>query len=105
MKDKFIIIETTYPNLKEAKNLAVTLLQEKIALCIQFHPIKSTYIWEGIIENNEEILVRIKSKNALYSTIETIIQETHSYENPEIIAIEIINGSAEYLDWLNASRH
>lgn len=104
MKDTFIIIETTYPNLEAAKILATTLLQKKISPCVHFHPINSTYIWEGVVENGEEILVRIKSNLSHYSHIEKLIKETHSYENPEIIATEIIQGSKTYLNWLNSHK-
>ena len=59
MKEKFIIIKTTYPNLAKAKNLAKILLTQKLAACVQFSSIKSMYFWEEKIANSSEILVSI----------------------------------------------
>ena len=103
MKKKFIILETTYPNLASAKKLGEILLTKKLAACVQFSTIESSYFWQGKIENNCEILVSIKSKNSLYSEIEKIIQEHHSYEIPQILATEINQGSEAYLNWIDSN--
>lgn len=66
-------------------------------------PIESIYSWKGRIEKAEEILCAIKTKEELYGGVERIIKENHSYEVPEIIAVPIVKGSDEYLNWLNES--
>lgn len=99
----FVIIETTYPNLRAAKNLAKILLNKKLAACVQFCEIKSTYFWQNKMQNDREILLRIKSEKSLFLAIEKIIKEHHSYEIPEILAIEINQGSAAYLNWVRKS--
>lgn len=103
MKEKFIIIETTYPNLKGAKNLGEILLTKKLAACVHFMPIESAYFWEGKIENSSEILVKIKTKNSHYKAIEKVIKEHHEYEIPQIISTQINQGSAPYLKWIAAN--
>ncbi len=103
MKEKFIIIETTYPNLASAKKLGQTLLNKKLAACVQFLKVESSYFWQEKIENSREILVRIKSKNSLFFEIEKIIQQQHSYEIPQIFSIQINQGSSAYLNWINSS--
>lgn len=105
MKNQFLIIETTCPNLDEAQILATNILNQKLSPCIHFTPINSAYMWQNSIQKSEETLLRIKSKTSLYPQIEKIIKETHSYENPEIITFEIKNGSQEYLDWLDSVSH
>ena len=100
MKEKFIIIETTYPNLAKAKNLAKILLTQKLAACVQFLPIKSMYFWEEKIATSSEILVSIKSKNSFYKLIEKTIKEHHDYEIPQILCIDVNQGSAPYLKWI-----
>lgn len=100
---KLILIETTYPNLRAAKNLGKILLEEKLAACVQFFEIKSLYEWQKKIRNDREILVRIKSKNSLYPEIEKIIHQHHSYEIPQIFSTQINQGSEAYLNWVEKS--
>ncbi len=59
------------------------------------------YFWQGELQNDCEILLRIKTKNSLYQAVEKIIQEHHSYEIPQILAIQIDHGSKAYLNWLD----
>jgi periplasmic divalent cation tolerance protein len=103
MKIKFIIVETTYPNLAKAKKLAEILLHKKLAACVEFLPLKSMYFWQGKLENSAEILVKIKSKNSLYNEIEKTIKDHHVYEIPQIISTEIIQGLEPYLNWVDSS--
>jgi len=100
MPKKFIIVETTYPNLASAKKLGKLLLEKKLAACVQFLPIKSMYFWQGKIENSSEILVLIKSENSLYNEIEKTIKEHHDYEIPQILCIDVKQGSTPYLKWI-----
>jgi periplasmic divalent cation tolerance protein len=99
---KLILVETTYPNLRSAKNLAKILLSKNLAACVQFCEIKSMYFWRNKLQNDREILLRIKTKNSLYPAVEKIIQEHHSYETPQILAIQIDQGSKAYLNWLDS---
>lgn len=103
MKEKFITVETTYPNLTEAKKLAKILLKKNLAACVQFTPIKSMYLWQGKIENSTEILVKIKSKNSLYKEIEKIIKDNHIYEIPQILSSFVNQGFTPYLNWIDSS--
>lgn len=101
MAKKFIVIETTYPNLREAKNLGKILLSKKLAACIHFSRIESNYLWEEKIYTEKEILVKIKTTNSLYSTIEKTIKKHHSYEIPQIYSTQIDQGFAPYLSWID----
>lgn len=107
MKDKFIIIETSYPNSpkgkKLAKNLAEILLEQKLAACIHFSQIESMYFWQKKIENSREILVAIKTQNSLYDEVEKIIKKHHIYEIPQIISTHINQGSKSYLSWIKSN--
>lgn len=107
MKDKFIVIETSYPNSpkgkKLAKNLAAILLQKKLAACINFFPVESMYFWQKKLQNDREILVVIKTKNSLYGEVEKIIKKHHIYEIPQIISSEINQGSKPYFSWIESN--
>ncbi len=73
---------------------------------MQFCEVKSMYFWpKGMnqkIQNDREFLVRIKTKNSLYEAVEKIIQNHHSYEIPQILAIQIDQGSKAYLNWVDS---
>ncbi|MBM3579267.1 MAG: divalent-cation tolerance protein CutA [Alphaproteobacteria bacterium] len=100
---KFILIETTYPNLRAAKNLAKILLSKKLAACVQLRKIESLYFWEGEVRDGEEILLSIKTKKSLYKKVEEVIKKHHSYEIPQIFSIQIDQGFAPYLSWVEKS--
>ncbi len=99
---KYIQITTTVPKLNNAKEISDRILNEKLAACVQIlGPIKSIYRWKNKIEKKEEWLCIIKTRNKLFKIIERFIKNIHPYEVPEIISTPIINGSYEYLSWIN----
>lgn len=101
-KDEYIQIFTTVEKREDAEKIAKTVVERRLAGCVQvLGPIKSTYWWKGDIETAEEWLCIIKSKKNLYTEIEKAIKEIHPYETPEIIAIPIIAGYEGYLKWLD----
>jgi len=103
MRNKFIIIETTYPNLADAKKLGETLLNKKLAACVQFSEIESSYFWQDKIETSCEVLVKIKSKKSLFDEISETINKHHNYETPQILASEVCKGSTAYLSWIDSN--
>ena len=64
-------------------------------------PIESIYHWKGKMETSREWLLLIKTREDLFKKIKSSIKKLHSYETPEIIAVPIIKGSKEYLNWLD----
>ena len=85
-----------------AETLAQTLLEKRIAGCIQIiGPITSIYWWNNKIERKKEWILLIKSREKNYKEIERTIKEIHPYQIPEIIAVPIISGSRNYLNWLD----
>jgi periplasmic divalent cation tolerance protein len=102
MKEEYIQIFTTIENKEDAEKIAKSLIEKRLAGCIQIiGPISSIYWWKNKIETSQEWLCIIKSKKKLYEEIEKSIKEIHPYEIPEIIAIQIISGSKDYLKWLD----
>jgi len=99
--EKKVIIFTTTETEKEAEKIANALLEDRIAACVNIIPkIRSRYWWQGKIEKSGETLLLIKTKENLVSQVEERIKSLHSYECPEVVAIEISEGSADYLDWI-----
>jgi periplasmic divalent cation tolerance protein len=99
----YIQVITTMDSEDAAQAISSLLVEQKLAACVQIiGPIRSTYRWQGVVENSEEWLCLIKSRHDLFDQIETAIRSVHPHEVPEIIAVPIVAGSASYLEWLGA---
>lgn len=99
---KYIMITTTFDNKDEANKISELLLKERLVSCCQLSNITSSYHWRGKIEHTEEYLLQMKSKKELYKKIEKVILNNHSYETPQLIAYDIVDGYKGYLDWIEA---
>jgi periplasmic divalent cation tolerance protein len=98
----YIQISTTTETKEQAQTIAQHLVEAKLAACVQITgPTTSIYRWKGKVENAQEWLCLIKTRADLYNKVEAAIKSLHSYETPEIIAVPIIKGSKEYLNWLD----
>ena len=87
---------------EDADRIAQMLVAGRLAACVQVAgPITSTYRWRGKIETAEEWQCWAKSRRALYDEVERAIRRIHPYEVPEIIALPIVAGNADYLRWLD----
>ena len=102
MNTKFIILYCTVPDQHTAETIAKSLVKEKLAACCNIVPgLKSIYRWEKRVQSDDELLLIIKTRFTLYSEIEKKIKDLHPYTVPEIIALPLINGSLEYLNWMD----
>lgn len=98
----YIQISTTTETKKDAQKIAQYLVEQKLAACVQITgPIKSIYRWKGKVETASEWLCLIKTRESFFNKIEAAIKKLHPYETPEIIAVPIVKGSREYLNWLD----
>ena len=103
VNQELLIFVTTSSN-EEASRLATTLVEERLAACVNIVPaIMSIYRWEGNVTRDNEVLLIIKTTENRYAKLEQRIKELHSYTTPEIIAFKIERGSAAYLQWLRES--
>jgi periplasmic divalent cation tolerance protein len=77
------------------------LVSQRLAACVQLSgPMTSTYWWQGKMEQTQEWVCTAKTCAALYAQLEQAIKAVHSYDVPEILAVEVIAGNAEYLRWI-----
>jgi periplasmic divalent cation tolerance protein len=101
---EYLQVFCTTDSREEAEVIAEALVQGEHAACAQIAgPITSVYRWEGEVERAEEWLLLAKTTAALYEALEEAIEEVHSYDVPEIVAVAIERGSAAYLQWLAES--
>ena len=101
VKHEFIEVRTTAAKREDAARIARALVEKRLAACAQIvGPIASTYWWQGKIETAEEWLCLAKARKEDYRKIERAIKDLHPYQTPEIVALPILAGSAEYLRWV-----
>jgi periplasmic divalent cation tolerance protein len=99
--EKFLIALTTLPVDHDADAFARTLVDEKLAACVNIlSPMRSIYAWKGAIERSEERQLLIKTTHARLRDLEARIKSLHPYEVPEFVIIQIVDGSRDYLSWL-----
>jgi periplasmic divalent cation tolerance protein len=98
------LLMTTCGSPDVAERLAETLVERRLAACVNLIPaVASTYRWRGKIERDREVLLIIKTAASEIDAIEATIRAASDYELPELVAVEISGGAAEYLDWVAAS--
>ena len=91
-------------NEDEAEKIAMALVEEKLAACVNIvGPVRSIYRWHGEIENASESMLVIKTSRRHFSRIERRVHELHSYEVPEVVAVALAAGSEPYISWLAES--
>ncbi|MBI5198732.1 MAG: divalent-cation tolerance protein CutA [Nitrospirae bacterium] len=96
-----IVVIITASNEDEAVRISKALLEEKLVACVNIHPkVRSLYWWEGKIQDEGEAMMIIKTRRGLLGDIIKKVKEIHSYTVPEIIALPIIEGSEDYLRWV-----
>jgi len=101
MPNTIFLVLCTCPNENSARQLSESLVQDKLAACVNIvNPISSIFAWQGKIDSEQESLLLIKTTRAAYSRLEQAIKAQHPYDVPEIIAIPVQQGSADYLNWV-----
>ena len=97
------LIITNLPSRDVALKLATRLVESGLAACVNIlAPCTSVYTWQDSLETVEEFPLLIKALKQNYGAIEKEIQSIHPYELPEIIAVPLVDGLPEYLNWVAA---
>lgn len=97
----FLIVQTSIDSREGAQKIAQTVVSQHLAACCWVSgPITSTYWWKENLEQAEEWVCQIKTRQELYPEVEQSIKAVHTYEEPEIIATPISAGSRGYLAWI-----
>ena len=100
MADCWIAL-TTLPNREQGEHLAGTLVEERLAACVNvLGPVASIYRWEGKVARDEEVLLFIKTTAAGVAPLQARLLELHPYDTPEFLAFEVGAGAPGYLHWV-----
>lgn len=94
-------VHVTAGSLEEAEKIVTAAVEGRAAACAQISgPITSTYWWQGKVERSEEYLILMKTAKSRLDELVTVVRAAHSYDTPEIVAVPIEGGLADYLNWI-----
>ena len=100
MTDALVVL-CTCPNPEEASRLARGLVENRYAACVNIcPPVRSIYRWQGETQDEEEVLMIIKTSAQAFRALQVWLLDRHSYDVPEILALPVAEGSPDYLEWL-----
>lgn len=98
-----VVLHCTCPDAASAGRIAEALVAEQLAACVQQLPgMVSTFRWEGRVERTEEILLLIKTVEERIPAILERVRALHPYDVPELLALDVVGGAPDYLDWVHA---
>lgn len=101
MTDKIVVL-TACDSAQQAKKIARQLVDQRLAACVNILPASSSvYRWKDKTEEAREVLLLIKSRRDLFDQLRVAIEKLHSYEIPELVALPIVDGSPNYLAWID----
>jgi periplasmic divalent cation tolerance protein len=97
------VVLVTAPDQAVAEKISHSLLEKKLAACVNIIPgLISLYRWEGSVEKDQELLLIIKTRLALFEDLKDQVLLDHPYQNPEVIALPIETGADPYLKWIES---
>lgn len=97
----YIVLLITTATAEEAQRISRVLLEQKKVACVNIVPrVNSLFWWQDKLDSVEESLLIVKTKASLLSEIVSLVKEIHSYDIPELIALPIIGGNQDYLEWI-----
>lgn len=98
---EIIQVVTTTASAEDARRIAAAVVERKVAACAQVSgPIESCYRWQGKLERLSEWQCTIKTRADTWIVLLEVIQQLHPYDEPEILALPVLDGSRGYLDWV-----
>jgi len=99
--DSYVVIFITASSQTEARQISDALLTQRKAACVNIIPmVDSSFWWQGKLESAAESLLIVKTKASLVKEVVALVKENHSYTMPEIIALPILAGNPDYLQWI-----
>jgi periplasmic divalent cation tolerance protein len=96
----YAVVLITAPDRESGVKMARRLLERRLAACVNIAPVSSMYWWEGKIEESSEVLLVVKTTSERLGDLIKEVRAIHPYKVPEIIALPITAGLADYLDWV-----
>ncbi len=101
--ERAVFVYTTYPSIVEAEKAGRTLVERRLAACVNILPgMISHYRWQGAIERGEEVVMIVKTRASLAEPARAAVKDMHSYSTPAILVLPLESVDSDYLAWLVA---
>lgn len=98
---EYAVVLITAASQEEAQKIARTMVEERLFACANIiFPIQSIYHWQGKICDDKEALILAKTKMGLFPSVIKRVKELHSYQVPEVLFLQVTEGSGDYLNWV-----
>lgn len=98
---RLVLVHTTCADRAEAERLAGELVESRLAACASVgQPVVSVYPWDGRIERDTETPLTLKTTRARFGALREHLNARHSYDVPELLAVEVVDGNADYSQWV-----
>jgi periplasmic divalent cation tolerance protein len=101
MQEQLILVFITAPSALVGDQIARALVKKRLAACVnQAGAVQSLYHWQGTVHQDEETLLIVKSRMDLFDQLASVVKSLHPYEVPEVIALPIVAGLSDYMNWI-----
>jgi periplasmic divalent cation tolerance protein len=98
---QYCLVYITTKDEEEARRIGKALVSEKLAACVNLHPIKSIFRWQWEISQEDEVAMLAKTRAELVDELVSRVKELHSYEVPCVVALPVEKGNPDFLDWIS----
>ena len=101
MTEKIVVLSNCGSE-EEAIRVGRAIVEARLAACVNVLPgVKSIYHWKGEVQEDSEWMLVIKTTRSLFEPLSAQLQKIHSYEIPEVLALPVVDGSEDYLAWID----
>ena len=101
--ERAVLVYTTYPSVVEAERVGRTIVERRLAACVNIVPgMVSHYWWQGALERGEEAVMIFKTRASLAEKLRAAVKGSHSYATPSILVLPVEDGDPDYLLWIFA---
>ena len=101
--ERAVLVYTTWPSIVEAEQAGRTIVEQRLAACVNILPgMISHYWWEGKIERAEEAVMIVKTRASLTERVSAAVKELHTYTTPAIMVMAVEQIDEAYEKWIVA---